>query len=194
MGTGGMRSGAGRPAYRLTAEQARRIDVRDLARRSLLRSGASFTWSWTRGSESSGNIGVHCYADSMRLAYSADTGDGYRDASQTVRLTRTPCRYGGNRTWLECPICARRVAVLYFRRTRFACRHCQRISYASQNGSATDRVCSRYHKLAAKAEAGKPKWQRWATYERLLGRLDSASVAMNAQLGRVLVSLGFHLD
>jgi hypothetical protein len=65
------------------------------------------------------------------------TRDGQR-WSQIVRLTWSPCRYGGRRTWLICPQCGRRAGKLYLptviyrnggRVNRFACRHCYHLTY-----------------------------------------------------------------
>ena len=174
MGTGGARLGAGRPAYRLKAEQTPKIDIRIWHKRGLLWDGSNNTWSWTRGEESAGSIRFTVNADSIRLTYAAQG----TDASQTIRTTKTPCRYGGARTWFACPCCSGRAAVLFMRAGRFACRQCQKISYTSQSGSAH----ARYHQLHALIEAGKPKWQRWATFNRLEDRFERVNEQVNRSL------------
>lgn len=171
MGTGGARNGAGRPAYRLKAEQTPRIDIRIWHKRGLLWDGSNNTWSWSRGEESAGSIRFTVNADSIRLTYAAQG----QDASQTIRTTTTPCRYGGARTWFQCPCCSKRAAVLFMRSGRFACRQCQRVSYTSQSGSTRERANARYHQLKAIIEAGKPKWTRWATFNRLEDRFEHVS-------------------
>lgn len=56
-----------------------------------------------------------------------------------VRLTTTPCNYGGVRYWFICPIskdetyCGRRVSVLYKAGDYFGCRHCHNLTYSSKN-------------------------------------------------------------
>jgi hypothetical protein len=60
------------------------------------------------------------------------------------------------------------------RASRFACRSCQRVSYSTQSGSKHNRLNTRYHRLLALVEAGKPKWQRWATFNKLERQLDRA--------------------
>ena len=65
---------------------------------------------------------------------------------------------------------------------RFACRQCQKVSYSSQSGSAHDRSNALYHQLHALIEAGKPKWQRWATFERLENRFERVSEQVNRSL------------
>ncbi len=170
MAKGGARCGAGRPGYRVKAEQLQRVDIRVWRKRGLLWVGGTNTWSWWRGDEPSGSIRFTVNETSIRLVYIANG----KDASQTVWTTTTSCGYGGVRRWFGCPVCSRRCEVLFMRSGRFACRSCQRVSYSSQSGSEHDRLNTRYHRLNAMVEAGKPKWQRWATFNRLEDRLERA--------------------
>ena len=75
--------------------------------------------------------------DSVTLTWRRDG----RQWSQTVRLTWSPCHYGGRRAWLVCPRCHQRVGKLYLptliyrsdeRVNRFACRHCFSLTYAQR--------------------------------------------------------------
>ena len=175
---GGARYGAGRPGYRLKAEQTLKVDLRRWRKLGYLINGQSFAWQWSRGEEVTGTIGVSVRADSIRLCYAVQG----QDASQTVRTTTTPCRYGGAQTWFQCPCCSGRAVVLFMRAGRFACRQCQKVSYASQSGSAHDRANNRYHQLHALIEAGKPKWQRWETFERLQDRFERVTEQVNRSL------------
>ena len=185
MGTGGARWGAGRTAYRLKAEQTPKVDIRVWRKRGLLWVGGTNSWSWSRGGESAGSIRFTVNADNIRLTYSVNG----QDASQTIRTTTTPCRYGGARTWFECPRCRGRAAVLFMRAGRFACRLCHKVSYSSQSRSAHDRANTRYHQLHALIEAGKPKWQRWATFERLEDRFERVNEQVNYSLMRLIQRL-----
>lgn len=178
MGTGGSRCGAGRPGYRLKAEHTLKVDLRRWRKLGYLIDGQSFAWQWSRGDEVTANIGVSVRADSIRLSYAVQG----QDASQTIRTTTTPCRYGGARAWFQCPCCSGRAVVLFMRARRFACRQCQKVSYTSQSGSTHDRANTRYHQLHALIEAGKPKWQRWATFERLEDRFERVSEQVNHSL------------
>ena len=64
-----------------------------------------------------------------------------------VRLTTTPCNYGGVRYWFICSLstngvyCGRRVAKLYKTPggNYFGCRHCYNLSYESRNESRLGR-------------------------------------------------------
>lgn len=170
MSKGGSRCGAGRPAYKVQAEHLQRIDIRVWRKRGLLWDGGSNAWSWWRGDQPSGSIRFTVGECSIRLNYSA----GDKDASQTIQTTTTPCAYGGSRRWFSCPTCTGRCEVLFMRSGRFACRSCQRVSYRSQSGSEHDRLNTRYHRLNNLVAAGKPKWQRWATFDRLEDKLRQA--------------------
>lgn len=185
MSKGGARCGAGRPSYKVKAEHLQRVDIRQWRQRGLLWDGGSNSWSWSRGGEPTGNIQFTVSAESIWLAYSINGND----ASQKIHTTTTPCGYGGSRRWFSCPSCSGRCEVLYQRSGRFACRSCQRVAYTSQSGSESDRVHSRYHKLHALIENGKPKWQRWATFNRLEEKFERADESANQMLWKVIQRL-----
>lgn len=185
MSKGGSRWGAGRPAYRVKSEHLLRLDIREIRRRGLLQEGVSCGWAWSRGGVKTGSIGILVGYSTVRLNYSANS----KEASQVVWTTSTSCPYGGSRQWFACPVCHRRCEVLFMRSGRFACRTCQRVSYTSQSGSESDRVHARYHKLHALVENGKPKWQRWATFNRLEEKFERADQITNQMLWRAIQRL-----
>lgn len=171
MGTGGSRYGAGRPAAHVKAEHYRRIDVRRCHREGVLQAGRAGSWQWTNAEtgERVATIGYWSDGSSVALNYSVDG----RDCSQRVLLRHTECNYGGRRPWFTCPVRGERVAVLYLRAGRFACRHCQRIAYASQSGDALDRVWRRQQRIEAKLgeDWQRPKGMHHSTYDRLMSRI-----------------------
>jgi hypothetical protein len=57
----------------------------------------------------------------------------------TVPLVWASCGVMGQRIRLKCPLCGRRVCVLYHLHGRVACRHCNDIWYAVQRISSTAR-------------------------------------------------------
>jgi hypothetical protein len=166
MAKGGMRFGAGRPGWRLKAEHCRRIDVREWHRRGTLCDGYSGGWAWHVGNEPAGSIGYRVCAGRVTLDYAINGAA----TAEHIALARTPCNFGGSRPWFLCPRCAARIAVLYMRGGRFACRQCQRVAYASQS----DDVCGRAWRRQAKLEARlgrhwqRPKGMHRRTHERLL--------------------------
>lgn len=174
MARGGARFGAGRPAYKAKGEYLHRVDVRIWARREMLDSYGSFTWSWNRGGEPMGRIGVLVEPKStVTLQYTLPNDGEARHINERVRLQYTPCHFGGARPWFHCPRCAAKVAVLYLRGGRFACRHCQRVAYSSQSEDVMARTWRKQGQLEAKLadDWQRPKGMRHATYARLMDRL-----------------------
>ena len=97
----------------------------------------------------------------FRIRYTC-TGDGVqRDIDQSVRLTWTPCHYGGERVWFQCPECGRRCGVLYLS-WRVACRHCFDMVYPCQ-GDRDRRGWSLYHRWHMDR---RPRGMHWVTYEK----------------------------
>lgn len=186
MGTGGSRSGAGRPAMHVKSEHCRRIDVRRWHREGALQAGVSGAWQWTDSEtgEQRAAIGYRSDGGSVTLSYSIDG----RHLAQTLRLSHSACNFGGSRPWFICPIRGERVAVLFLRAGRFACRHCQRIAYASQS----DDACARTWRKQAKAEAKlganweRPKGMHEATRERLLATIWACEEMREDALARFL--------
>ena len=77
------------------------------------------------------------------------------------------------RPWFVCPVRGERVAGLFLRAGRFACRQCQRIAYASQSEDALGRGWRLQSKLESKLGAGwaRPKGMHHATRERLVSAI-----------------------
>jgi len=163
---------------RSTAEGYRRIDIRYLKARGVLCAGSAGLLSWSCGGEPIGSVSFCVDHDHLRLRYrirdypEAD----WQDTREIVAFTSTPCHFGGERIWFRCPTCSRRVAVLYGIGSRFVCRHCAGVSYASQHECAYDRAARRADKLRGRLgwEPGilngigrKPKGMHWRTYRRL---------------------------
>jgi hypothetical protein len=174
MGRGGMRFGAGRPGYRAKAEQLRRVDIRVWHRGGYLRAGRSFSWSWNRGGEPTGSIGVLVHgADSLALQYMIGEEGERRDGSQSIGLTHTACNYGNTRPWFVCPKCQRRAGLLFLRWGRFACRTCQRVAYSSQSGDTLDQTWRQQRRIEARLGTNwqRPKGMRGRTYDRLIAAL-----------------------
>lgn len=174
MAKGGSRFGAGRPGYKVKGEQLHRVDVRVWARQGLLSRARAFSWSWNRGGEPTGNIGVSVMpGSSVNLTYAVTIHKITQQVDDRVALIYKPCNFGGARPWFQCPRCARQVAVLYMRSGRFACRHCQRVAYSSQSEDEMDRMWRKQQGIEARLGENwqRPKGMRQRTYERLRDRL-----------------------
>lgn len=186
---GGSRYGAGRPGWHVKAEHCKRIDVRRFKREDMLRHG-SWAWNW-RDSETGkvlASIGVIGGHDRITLDYAV----GGVPITEHINVTRTACTYGGSRPWFNCPKCRGRVAVLYLRQQRFACRKCQRLVYASQSEDQLGRTWRKQQKLEARLGENwrRPKGMHRKTRERILdaiwkceGIRDDAIAAYCANLG-----------
>src|SRR5262249_31213874 len=99
-------------------------------------------------------IGLRTEGDRLHLSYRVRIGlDDWQDVVETVRIVRTPCRFGGARPYFICPgvangvSCGRRVAKLYGAGRYFLCRHCYRLAYASQSEGVWDRALRRADKI-----------------------------------------------
>jgi hypothetical protein len=119
-----------------------------------------------------------CWPDA-RHSWGGEFGQIIR---QRVPITWTLCALGGRRPWFRCNAhyrgrySGRRVALLYSGGGPFACRHCRRLKYASQNETPTLRAISRVRKIRMRLGAGfsfaepfpeKPPRMHWRTYLRM---------------------------
>ena len=182
----------------------RTLDVRQMQREGLLKPGGSFSWSWSRNGATTATITVRAHLDSVTLDYrQRDRGGEWHDMSYPVRLNWTACNYGGQRAWWHCPAvgCGRRIALLYGGAV-FACRHCQRLAYKSQNQTPSDRAFRRANKLRARlgwvpgvihGAGDKPKGMHWQTFWRMRASHDAHAMqalgGMTAQMDKAMARL-----
>ena len=165
-----------------TVEGCRSIDVLELHRRGYLRSLRRFSWTWSTGGEQVASINVETQRHCVTLKYqSRSHGEDCSDAEQRVAIAWTPCRFGGERPWFTCSVaangvyCGRRVTKLYGAQRLFACRHCYRLAYASQQEPVRRRGRWKSQKIRMRLGGSpnmreefpdKPKGMHWRTYER----------------------------
>jgi hypothetical protein len=197
MGTGGARYGAGRPGYKVKTGQLLSLDVRRLARLGYTQRDTSFGWQWSQGDEPTGSIGITAQAGTaLTLNYRATIQGQARDYAQRVELAYTACHFGQSRPWALCPRCGHRVAMLYLRAGQFACRHCQRVSYASQSQDVLGRSWIKQRKIEAKLgdKWQRPKGMRQTTHNRLMAELIDCHQRREAALAMFLVRLGAGLS
>lgn len=197
-------SSSGNRGGKRTTSDMRALDVRKVQREGLLRPGHSFGWSWTRRGETIASINLKVEADRVTLDYrNRPNGGEWQAMNYPVRLSWTPCTYGGQRAWWLCPAvgCGRRVAVLYGGSV-FACRHCQRLAYKSQRETPDDRAYRRANNLRARlgwvpgvihGPGSKPKGMHWKTFQRLQAIHDASAMqalgGMSAKMDKTVARL-----
>lgn len=121
----------------------RTLNVRTMHRDGLFTCPWRGNWSWSRNGEQVASVGIETSREQIQLSYQSRRAG--RDSVQhdyPVRITWTPCHFGGERPWFHCPSCDRRVGKLYGGSV-FACRHCMRLNYRSQQASKRDRALDR---------------------------------------------------
>lgn len=168
-----------------TTESQHRIDIRWLKKQGYLRPGNVGSLSWSRGEEQTCSIGYRMEADRMILNYRhRPNGGEWEPVEQSISFDRTPCNYGGHRTWFLCPRCWRRVAVLYGAGKYFFCRHCHNLAYGSQQEGKVDRLLRKQRKIRQRLGASddlfdsiwlKPKNMHQKTFDRLRKEADHAN-------------------
>lgn len=194
--------GSGRYGGRHLTSDYRQLDVRELHRAGLLQPGHVGAWHWYQGDELRASIVVEANYYMLTLRYSAKPGGQRESYATPVGLAWTDCTYGGARPWFLCPLCGRRVAILYGG-AEFLCRYCRRLAYPAQRATDGGGVIQRVDRIRRRLDwapgilngsGAKPKGMHWRTFRRLRAehdalvqiRLDSMAV----QLGSVLRKLG----
>mgnify|MGYP001170624110 CR=1 FL=1 len=135
--------------WRQTTEEVTAVDVRDLSRGGVLPVRTrSIEFGYTSGGEY---------------------------VRQSVEVTWSPCHFGGERAWFGCPICGRRVAILYCI-DGLACRTCHGLYFECQRtrgkSSARIKLQRLRERLGGSANLSepfpaRPYRMRHKTYERL---------------------------
>ena len=106
---------------RLTTDQLPDLDVRVLKRDGLITPGqerVAILWGFRK----------------RREALAPGEEQRAVELVSRLRLTWTPCNYGGSRPWFVCPGkgCGRRAAILYGPTNPLLCRLCRALAYATQ--------------------------------------------------------------
>lgn len=195
---GGFGSGRQPWTRRDTVEQRYGLDVRRLSREHLLAPGTQFDWQWCRDDQVVAEVTVRVEAQHVVMAYGWEPPDGPLTGVECrVGLDRTPCPYGGARTWFRCPApgCGRRITKLFLAGAGVACRHCLHLNYWSQRLRPIDRGLRRIDQLERRLNGGKapsglllakPKWMQWRTYEHRRSEIGTIQLrTLLAMLDRV---------
>lgn len=155
---GGCGSGRHRGVRKRRVESCLALDVNELRRKGALTPGATGTLTWERDRDAVASADFSADTAGLILCYDAHGTEVPKVIEQRVVLSFVPAAFGDARVYFLCPCaeCGRRVAVLYFRRGAFRCRHCHGLAYESQREDALRRArrqASRATRLATAASA-----------------------------------------
>lgn len=115
-----------------------------------------------------------------------------RGAGAEIVVEWSACRFGGRRPWWRC-FCDRRAVRLYEGGSGWRCRRCYRLAYLSQRQGEVNRAIERARAIRDRVGAApslaeplmfKPKWMRWATWERLRAEEQKHNRAAHEAIGR----------
>jgi len=149
----------------MMVEEAKKIDTADLNKQGKFNgkySQGSLSWE---DEDDISKIEYEIRLDSeyggwMRLVYQFyDDDGGPYDFDRKIKLTTSPCNYGGRRWWFHCPDCGRRVRVIYLIcDSLFKCRKCCDLRYRSSQ-RAPNRAINRLKRLCAATGAPFEYWK-----------------------------------
>ena len=104
--------GSGRTGWKGKVEDCRTLDVNRLSKEGCLQPGNRASLAWTVDGEQVASIGLRAEADRLILNYRVGrNGEDWTDVEEAVPLARSPCRFGGMRTYFVCPGVEERAAV-----------------------------------------------------------------------------------
>ena len=171
-----------------------------LSREGKLAAGTECSVRWNRGGRPHAELRIHACEDQLQLRYRIETQTGQRsEINVSIRVTWTPCHYGGSRPWFLCPRggCGRRVAILYGGRD-FACRTCRRLTYPTQRVPAASRSLERAQRLRVRLGGSvdmtqpfppRPKGMHFLTYMKRAMRAWRAEDQANADVKKWVASI-----
>lgn len=131
-----------------------KLDVRWLHRIGALEPGALAQPSWRRGEHQVDTITTYVNLqtqDVLILDYwTQQPGKDPLRVQEAIPFISTPCTFGGERVWFQCPSCQCRRAVLFCLQGWFRCRECHALAYTSTRENKQKRAMRRYSALSAK--------------------------------------------
>lgn len=189
---------------RQTVEQFLWIDAQQWWNQEILSgNNTRCHWGWPAETGLRGTrVTIHVRWDRVQLEYMVTNWKGESETLyQWIRLETTPCHFGGERWWFQCPKadCGRRVRRLY-RGRYFLCRKCYGLNFHSQHLNRGSRLVRKANKIRMKlgGSAGllledfpnKPKWMHWKTYSNLYETYEMARQASFKELEAWVKNLG----
>lgn len=123
------------------------------------------------------------------------TRDGGGAQRYRVEMAATPMRFGGVRWWWRCPFYGELTPYLYLPlgAVQFRSRRAYRLPYTSQRSSPMERARRKLRRECVKLGGttdltaplpDKPKWMRWATYDRKIAELEPLAERVDEDFAR----------
>jgi len=209
---GGVGSGGWyRYGTKQTVEGLKKLDMNRLHRKGLLEPGCRGSVSWSKGENERSSIGFEAEDGWLLLEYryKRNLSEEWEYVRYPVRLTWTPCNYGGERPWFICPgvvngyHCGRRVGKLYLRGKYFLCRHCHDLTYKSRNDGQKYRALHKCQRIRRRLDGSanmmepfppKPKGMHFDTYLEVWHEHDRADREYTQRMMADLTKLDIQLS
>jgi hypothetical protein len=194
-----------RPRYRACLQDGLKLDLNLLARKGFIKFGADIgarRISWSNSHRGEIARGVITADMTDPNAWFRITIGGF---VQQIALVSRPRHFGGRQWFFQCPATNRLATVLW--QPPGASKFCSRqawgrqVAYRSQFQGASDRAYLGKERIKARLIGDldpaewdlppKPKWMRWATYNRYVERFDEYEGLLDqASISSVVKRLG----
>ncbi len=165
--------------WTLKTEDCRALSIKLVRKEGFLTSPREevLTWTFSDGSRTSIRlVSAPLHQITLRYTITDESGTSW-PVSDRIRIDWTPCHLGGQRPWFSCPLCGRRVGVLFLRAGYFRCRCCQKLRYRCKSETPLDRSRRRIHKIECRLGGdtfNRPKGMHRTRFERLQRQLEDA--------------------
>jgi hypothetical protein len=176
-----------RPRHRICLQDGLKLDLNQLAQKGFIRFGANIgargiSWTNSHGRALANGVIIADMTDPSHAWFRIAIGR----LTQQVTLVSRPRYLGGCQWFFVCPVTGKLATVLW--KPPGASRFCSRrawagrVAYRSQFQTAADRAHLGKERIKARLIGDldpddwelppKPKWMRWATYNRYVERFD----------------------
>ena len=176
-----------RPRYRACLQDGLKLDLNHLARKGFIKPGANIgtrgiSWRNAHQREIASGVITADMTDPCHAWFRIAIGR----SAQQLNLVSRPRHYGGCQWFFVCPVTGGLATVLWM--PPGASKFCSRqawggqIAYRSQFSNASDRAYLGKERIRSRLIGDldpaewdlppKPKWMRWATYNRYVERFD----------------------
>ena len=163
-----------------TVESKCAVSVHYLNKQGCLFEGSHGSLSWSCGDAPLGSVGYNVKANGIQFSYRSRRSDyaDWENIELFIQFDYTACHYGNQRTWLLCPQCQQRVAVMYCEDGNFQCRKCSQLNYRTQHENRAERQSTKAQRIRRKLGGDvsmanpfpdKPKGMHWPNLSTVRG-------------------------